>query len=77
MNVAERLQSLLPSFITKRSLHSRSTFPNTTSLDAIRNYLKTVKATGQMVVNYSQGGINSIFFEERNDVNGADRIEVR
>lgn len=65
-----------PSFDTRRVVVSESKFPNKSSLDAIRDYLRTMRATGKLVINFAQGGTNSVVFEERQSVDSATEIHV-
>jgi hypothetical protein len=61
---------------TERSVVSTSSFPAKSSLDAIAKYLRTIRATGKLVVNFSQGGTNSVTFEARHVLNGDDHVEL-
>ena len=60
----------------RRAVVSTSQFPNRTSLDAVSKHLRSIKATGQLVINFSQGGINSVTFEAQHKLNGHDHVEL-
>lgn len=61
----------------KRSVVSQSKFPNKSSLDIIAKHLHVIGATGKLVVDISQGGINSVSFEARHSLNGSDKLEIQ
>ncbi len=61
----------------KRSVVSEIHFPNRTSLDNIKNQLRKLKATGQLICHVSQGGINAVTFVAKNDLNGSQHIELK
>jgi hypothetical protein len=70
------LSSRYPDYNTRRLVVSESVFPNGFSLDAIRDYLRSQKVTGKLIVSISQGGTNSVVFEEKQSVNGATEIKI-
>jgi hypothetical protein len=61
----------------RRSVLSRSKYPNKSSLDRIANSLRLIHATGKLTINFSQGGVNSVTFEASHDLNGSDRMELQ
>ena len=60
----------------KRSVVSEIRFSNRESLEAIKHQLKRIKATGKLTVHVSQGGINAVTFEARNELNGHSHVEL-
>lgn len=60
-----------------RAVVSDSKFPNRTSLDLIAKHLRTIRATGTLTVNFSQGGVNTVTFSARNTLNGHDHLELK
>ena len=65
-----------PDLKTHRSVISRTKFPNRSSLDAIRHHMKSIRGTGRLTVDFSQGGVNSITFEASHMLNGHDHVEL-
>lgn len=61
----------------KRSVVSRINFPNRVSLDHIKRQLRRIRATGQLTINVSRGGINTVTFVAENDLNGHTNIELQ
>ena len=41
------------------------TFPNETSLDKLREDIFNAKSTGQLIANFSQGGLCSVIFSAK------------
>lgn len=60
----------------KRSVVSTINFSNRVSLDHIKHELRKIRATGQLTIHVSQGGINAVVFEARNSLNGNDHVEL-
>lgn len=60
----------------RRAVVSETRFPNHASLDDIRRTLKSMHATGKLVICMSQGGTNSVSFEARHPLNGDDHVEL-
>lgn len=60
----------------KRSVVSEITFSNKISLDQIKTQLRRIKATGKLIVNVSQGGVNTVYFEARNSLDGQSHVEL-
>lgn len=60
----------------KRSVVSEIHFPNRIDLDNIKSQLHRIKATGKLTIEVYQGGLTSITFVAKNDLNGHDKIEL-
>ena len=62
---------------THRSLLSESRFPCRTNISHILQFLRATKSTGRLIIKISQGGVNTITFEELHPVDGSLAIEIR
>jgi hypothetical protein len=60
----------------RRAVISETSFPNSASLDDIRRTLKSMHATGKLVVHMSEGGTSRVIFEARHPLNGDDHVEL-
>jgi hypothetical protein len=63
-------------FSVRRSVVSEIRFSNQESLDSIKSKLRRARATGQLTVHVSQGGINTVTFVAKNDLDGHQHIEL-
>jgi hypothetical protein len=65
-----------PDIKIQRAVVSRSRWPNKSNLQDIREHMRHIRATGRLVVHFSQGGVNTITFEAESTLNGHDHIEL-
>ena len=56
---------------------THSTFKSDISLDKLKTYLKTRKATGEIRVLLNQGGIQQVLVTEHTKLSSSEREEVR
>lgn len=61
----------------RRFVVSETSLPTKISLEEIRQQLKRIRATGKLVVNFSQGSANTVTFEARQSINGDDHVEIK
>lgn len=60
-----------------RAVVSESRFPNKTGLDNLAKHLRSIKAIGQLTINFSQGSVTGISFVARKKLNGHDHVELK
>lgn len=70
--------TIVPSELkVKRLVLSEITFSNKSIIDSVVKQLRKVRATGKLIVNLSQGGVNSVVFEAKNSIDGHSHIELK